>query len=496
MLAQTVKISFYLPPPVLSQKEQERQEDLLTQHPKERKYLSFAEYKDGFSISEEEGEYLRELATRTGSKIEEHLLERKAVVYATANFIQTIATEKNIRLDHNLGEIHIDKAESAPVSKGYRGFVKQNVEQRGSYKTYQGQGHFVSEFAQAYNFPTGDGAGQTIGLIELGGDFNKVDIWMYFSGLNMEVPTIEVVGYPTKLTNAATTLKNNLEVTADIQVAGTLAPKAKLVLYYGETILEAVKSALSDSIHQPDVLSISWGGSELTTSAIELEELSQAFREAAFRGITVIAASGDHGAYNGLPIPNVMTPVNDPLVLGCGGTEDYLWGGYLTGNKAWTGSGGGYSRRKPTPKYQQKASNIYLSRHPQYLPFNPMNGRGVPDIAANASPNSGYKIVFNGQWMPMGGTSLSTPLWAALIARLNQALGYKLGFINELLYSLEGSPAFIQVTNGNNGLYLADYGWNPCTGLGEPNGKLLLQAIKDLEPKAEPKTPPKTKAKK
>jgi kumamolisin len=119
-------------------------------------------------------------------------------------------------------------------------------------------------------------------------------------------------------------------------------------------------------------------------------------------------------------------------------------------------------------------------------------GRGLPDVAADSAQESGYRVLVDGQWypdpaatpdplLPIGGTSAAAPLWAALVARLNQALGLRLGFLNPMLYKI-GSPsaAFRDVALGNNGDYKTAPGWDPCTGLGTPDGQALLDALRPL----------------
>jgi subtilase family serine protease len=145
------------------------------------------------------------------------------------------------------------------------------------------------------------------------------------------------------------------------------------------------------------------------------------------------------------------------------------------------GSGGGFSQRIAELGFQSESSKAYIEKFPQFEPYYREGGRGIPDVAANAADASGYSIFFEGQWLKIGGTSLATPLWAGLIARMNQSLGYRLGFINPYLYQLIGSPSFNQILEGNNNLYLAAQDWNPCTGLGTPNGKELMHAIDSIE---------------
>jgi kumamolisin len=101
----------------------------------------------------------------------------------------------------------------------------------------------------------------------------------------------------------------------------------------------------------------------------------------------------------------------------------------------------------------------------------------VPDVSANADPYTGYNVFVHGGQEVIGGTSAVAPLWAGLTALLNQQLGTPLGFINPRLYALAGSQAFQDITQGNNNGFSAGPGWDPCTGLGRPDGARLLAAI-------------------
>ena len=106
-------------------------------------------------------------------------------------------------------------------------------------------------------------------------------------------------------------------------------------------------------------------------------------------------------------------------------------------------------------------------------------GRGVPDVAGNADPLTGYRILLDGASQVIGGTSAVAPLWAALIARCNQKLGGPLGDVHAAFYQI-GEAAFRDITEGNNGAYQAAAGWDPCTGLGSPRGTALLTALAAL----------------
>lgn len=103
--------------------------------------------------------------------------------------------------------------------------------------------------------------------------------------------------------------------------------------------------------------------------------------------------------------------------------------------------------------------------------------RGVLDGAADADPDTGYSVVVDGTSTVIGGTSAATPPWAALFARPSQALGKPLGYVNPLLYSPSLSSGFREITRGNNDGYSVGLGWNPCTGLGPPEGSKLLSDL-------------------
>jgi len=104
-------------------------------------------------------------------------------------------------------------------------------------------------------------------------------------------------------------------------------------------------------------------------------------------------------------------------------------------------------------------------------------GRGVPDVAGDADPETGYNVIVDGQSTVIGGTSAVAPLWAGLVALINQSVGKNAGYINPLLYTASVESALHDITAGSNGAYSAGPGWDPCTGLGSPDGAKLLKAL-------------------
>jgi kumamolisin len=126
----------------------------------------------------------------------------------------------------------------------------------------------------------------------------------------------------------------------------------------------------------------------------------------------------------------------------------------------------------PEPSYQTSADIAVPSG----------GGRGVPDVAGDADPETGYNVLVDGQSLVIGGTSAVAPLWSGLIALLNQKLGKPVGFLQPVIYSLPaGSDAFHDITSGSNGAFSAGPGWDPTTGLGSPSGENLLQALTAAE---------------
>ena len=363
---------------------------------------------------------------------------------------------------------------------------------------------FPSELATAYDFPDGDGSGQTIGLLEFGGGFFPDDLAKFgqaagLAGLPTVVP-ISVDKMPTDTNDEATG-----EVMLDVEVLAGLCPKATIPVWFSQFSekgwVDALDAAMHDAKYKPQVLSISWGYAEdvsvWTVSAVN--QVNEALKEAALMGITICVAAGDDGSSDGINDGHAHCdfPSSSPYVLAVGGT--LLRTGAKRSERAWKdgdgvradnggSTGGGVSTRIPRPAWQASLD---------IAPVNPgqTGGRIVPDVSANASANTGYFVVASGQQEISGGTSAATPLWAGLVARMNQQLaasGKRVGYFTPLLYAAApggtvplGKVGCNDIHTGDNitahvGGFKSGLGFDAVTGWGSPKGKDLLAALAKL----------------
>jgi kumamolisin len=354
-----------------------------------------------------------------------------------------------------------------------------------------------NQVARLYNFPTSvTGKGQTIAVIELGGGARRRDLKKYFASLRIPEPSVKFVSVGSG-SNAPTGNPDgdDGEVMLDIEVAGAVAPGAQIIVYFAANtnkgFLRGINAAIHDNLHQPSIISISWGSPEASYSASDLTTFDESFQAAAAMGITTFLAAGDSGLTDGVTdsLAHVDFPASSPHVTSCGGTRLVTTadGSSVLTESVWNdgeeggGTGGGISSFFPLPIYQQ-GLGIQQSINPGGGP-----GRGVPDVAGNADPITGYRVRVDHVASVFGGTSAVAPLWAGLFALINESLGKNVGFANTLLYtnSVTKTPgAFRDVTQGNNdttgqfgGYYKALTGWDPCTGWGTPNGTILRNAI-------------------
>jgi kumamolisin len=337
------------------------------------------------------------------------------------------------------------------------------------------------EVAKAYDFPTGvTGAGQCVAIIELGGGYRQSDLETYFGDLGLSAPTVTAVSVD-GATNRPVGDPGSAdgEVLLDIEVAGAIAPGARIAVYFApnsdQGFVDAVTTAVHDRSNAPSVVSISWGGPESTWTLQAQTALDQAFADAASLGVTVCVASGDNGSGDGVGDGRAHAdfPASSPHVLACGGTRLASGGAETVWNDGTSGgaTGGGVSDTFDLPDWQSSAG-VPPSANP-----GGRVGRGVPDVSGDADPQTGYRVLVDGQQATFGGTSAVAPLWAGLVALLNERRGTPVGFLNPVLYG-SGDGALRDVTSGDNDLgdapaYTAGPGWDACTGLGSPDGTAL-----------------------
>jgi kumamolisin len=335
------------------------------------------------------------------------------------------------------------------------------------------------QVAAAYGYPSGTGAGQCVALIELGGGFSQTDLATYFGGLGVATPSVAAVSVD-GAENSPTGDPDGPdgEVMLDIEMVGAIAPQTNIAVYFAPNtdagFLDAITTAVHDTTNKPSVISISWGGPESSWTAQAMTAMDEAFQAAATMGITVCVASGDNGSSDGVDdgADHVDFPASSPFALACGGTSLEAGGTNISSEVVWNSgggngaSGGGISSFFALPTWQSGLNAVNSQGESLAL-----TNRGVPDVAGDADPNTGYDVLIDGTNTVIGGTSAVAPLWAALIALINQRSGTPAGYINARLY--QNPNALRDITSGNNGDFDAAVGWDACTGLGSPNGSAL-----------------------
>jgi kumamolisin len=345
------------------------------------------------------------------------------------------------------------------------------------------------QVAAAYQFPAGtDGTGQHVAILEFGGGYAQADLDAYFAGLGITPPAITAVSVSGAQNVAGKDPSGaDGEVLLDIEVVGSVAPGTAMSVYFAPNSDQGFVAAVTAATHAtppPAAISISWGESEDAWTPQARTSLDNAIADAAATGITVTVASGDNGSSDGVTgtTPHCDFPASSPHALACGGTSLRYdpQTGALTSERVWNDGagqgacGGGVSDVFALPSWQAGAGVpviVHTGKH----------GRGVPDVAGNADPQTGYRVRIDGQDEVIGGTSAVAPLWAALICRLAQAAGHSFGLMQEILYAgvqpARPADGLRDITTGNNGAYKARHGWDPCTGLGVPEGTALLSRV-------------------
>ena len=342
------------------------------------------------------------------------------------------------------------------------------------------------QVAQAYQFPNGTGNGTCIGIIELGGGYTQQNLTSTFSRVGLPVPAITSVSIAPGHNNPSD-IANSPEVMMDLYVAGGVAPNAKLAVYFAVNsfagFINAVNAAVHDAVNAPSVISISWGSYEQNWGN-NASLMDVTFLQAIALGITVTAATGDYGSKAGPGYTNPYTvqyPASSPYVLSCGGTSMALnSAGGIASEVVWNigtnGSSGGVSALYSVPAYQ---SGLTYTTYPAGT-TSALSGRGIPDVSGQAVGYQFYYGVNNQPYPNASGTSAAAPLYAGLVAIVNQLTNRRVGFLNTKLYN--NSMSFNDVTSGNNACpasvgYSATVGWDACTGLGSIKGLVFFTLL-------------------
>jgi kumamolisin len=379
-----------------------------------------------------------------------------------------------------------------------------------------------ADVLRQYNFPPGDGAGQTIIIAEFGSPLGNgrilppayiaSDVTQFCSdhGLpaaNVQIKPIDIAPLnqqqfetlihqlPQQLANLL--FEQTAETMMDVEIVASLCPKAEIHVCFASWTqkgwIDFLDEVTSGHPSTPVTVSISYGLAEEAPDWTQgaMKSINDRLQIAAMQGITVCVSSGDDGTgcSQGGKRCHVEFPASSPFVLSVGGTMltsghsgqlgEVVWW-EAPGQRAGGGgsTGGGVSVLNLRPPWQ----TVHV---PSLNPAAP-DGRVVPDVAALAGPPS-YDNLLDGQPIPGGGTSASTPVWASLLARINASLpaAKKQRFAAPLLYKAAvAQAAFRDVVSGQNASspspgigYHAGNGFDAVSGLGVPDGAKLLAAL-------------------
>jgi kumamolisin len=369
-----------------------------------------------------------------------------------------------------------------------------------------------SDLEARYNFPPGDGAGQSIAIAEFGGGYFADDTAAYCNKFGRPTPDVTAIAVDAP----AFTLQQILalppqqrreefgasgEVMMDVQVIAGLCPKASISVYFSTFDQRGWVDLLDQVITaRPVTLSISWGLAEDdgSWSANAITAINDRLNAARLLGITTCISSGDDGSGDQVDDgqAHVDFPSCSPNVLSVGGTmltksganlKEVTWfeaPGQRSGGGGATG--GGVSTIFPRPSFQ----DVHITS----VNSGSIDGRVIPDVAALAGEPL-YDLILVGHLAPNGGTSASAPLWAALIARINAKLpaAKQQRFLTPLLYQSAnsgdpvGKVSSRDITRGNNTShpepgkgYKARVGFDAVTGWGVPDGVKLLDSLTSI----------------
>jgi kumamolisin len=486
--------------------------------------LSVREFNARYGASKRDADEVSQVLRKLGLKIEDVSLPSRCmkvsgtVAQMEAAFHPGLGTYKSAEQ----GEFRDRQSDyKVPPSlkkivKAILGFGQRNVAKRRPARAAARSVRRLKKFEpidieRHYHFPPGDAAGQRIAVAEFGGGYIAGDLAAYCRKFKRPVPRVKTISIDARILNETQMERlkpkkrsddefdSTGEVMMDVEIIAGLCPKAEISVYFAKDHqkgwVDLINRAIDD---KPVVLSISWGASEEGGgwSKAALTAINEALTKAALLGITVCGAAGDDGS--GDVQTNMQAhvdfPGSSPFVLAVGGTMMGHKSG-KTVEKVWRvgkgkrirgrggATGGGVSSTFDRPSWQ-KAHITSVNKKGK-------NGRVVPDVAALAG-SPGYDMIFRGKDDYGGGTSASTPLWAALIARVNALLprSQRRRFLTRLLYqdASHGGPlgqlVCHDVTIGNNITrpkpdkgFNATKGFDAVSGWGTPIGTALLLAL-------------------
>ena len=345
--------------------------------------------------------------------------------------------------------------------------------------------------------PSITGAGQTIAIL-MDDEPKTTDLTTFWSncGISQSLSNVTFihVGSGNRLNS-----NDQTEATLDTEWSSSLAPGAAIRLYafsslsntnINKALLQVYTDTKTYPIHQ---LTMSFGAGEAYQTASSVSTEDQSIATLAGAGVTLFASSGDGGSTpsssgteTGATL-NVEWPASNPNVAGVGGTSvvlnsdgsvntEVVWNKNVVGSfTSDGGAGGGLSTFYSRPTWQIGTG----------VPSG--TARCVPDVASAADPAAGAYLILNGNPTSIGGTSWSSPTWAAFCALINQSRANagqpQMGLICPYIYQLAGTSCFRDITSGNNatsnsgGLYVAGVGYDLCTGIGVPNVQTLAQTL-------------------
>ncbi|GEO26411.1 hypothetical protein AAC03nite_21960 [Alicyclobacillus acidoterrestris] len=358
----------------------------------------------------------------------------------------------------------------------------------------QGRGYFPQDIRRLYNIPSNlTGSGQSIGILEFSNGYSINDAKQFWSQHGIQVADVAFVSVDGTRNDGGRS-PDDEEASLDLQWAGAIAPGAKLIVYeanagqtfetFADAVIASLKYVLDDTTHTPSVLSISYGDAESSFDQDALTQIADLIEQLSQKGVTVCISSGDQGAYGmhdtrGVPERHADAPASVPFAVAVGGTHlnpdgtETAW--TYNGPQNGGATGGGFSDVFPKPSYQSSFNST---------------GRGLPDISFNADPASGYQIIFQGRNAIVGGTSVSCPVFAGIVALLNERRA-QLGKgpiknLTSLLYTNYHSIPYRDITVGNNSFngvtgYQAAPGWDACTGFGSIDASAFIEYVAQLD---------------